>query len=63
MAMPTQEQLLAFLQDAVTLSNFYVPITLVRFDERTNRIVVLASKSDDDELQIEILPSGRRLRK
>lgn len=63
MAMPTNEQLLAFLQDAVTLSNFYTPITLVRFDGRTNRIVLLASKSDDDEVQIEILPNGRRLRK
>lgn len=61
--MPTPEQLLAFFQDAVTLSNFYAPITLVRFDERTSRIVVLATKSDNDELQIEILPNGRRLQK
>jgi hypothetical protein len=63
MVIPTHEPLLEFLLDAVTLSNFYVPITLVRFDECTNRIVLLASKSDDEEQQIEILPKEDRLSK
>jgi hypothetical protein len=61
--LPTRAQLLAFFQDAVTLSNVYTPITLVRLDERTGRIVVFASKSELGELQIEILPSGRRIHK
>ncbi|WP_200892311.1 DUF6888 family protein [Aliterella atlantica] len=54
--MPTQAQFLALFRDSVFLTNSYININLVRIDERTSNIVILAGKS----LEIEIDRSGRR---
>jgi hypothetical protein len=54
--MPTAEQFVALLRSCLTLSDFYTPIYLVRVDERTGNVVILAG----EEVEIEILPDGRR---
>jgi len=54
--MPTQAQFLALFQDTVFLTNTYVSIYLVRIDERTGNIVILAGES----IEIEIDRNGRR---
>ncbi|WP_372726714.1 hypothetical protein [Nostoc sp. TCL26-01] len=51
---PTPEQLKSLYQRCVRVSNLLLPINLVRFDRRTNRIVILVG----DTIQIEILPNG-----
>ncbi|MFQ4146875.1 DUF6888 family protein [Chlorogloeopsis sp. ULAP02] len=52
---PTPEQLKSFYQRSVRVSNLLLPINLVRFDSRTNRIVMLVGET----IQIEILPNGK----
>ncbi|WP_038020858.1 DUF6888 family protein [Synechocystis sp. PCC 7509] len=53
---PTPPQLLALFQDSVFLSDALKSIHLVRIDERTNKVVILAG----DSIQIEISINGRR---
>ncbi|WP_250124281.1 hypothetical protein [Chroococcidiopsis sp. CCMEE 29] len=55
--MPTSVQLIALLQDSLFLTNTYISIHLVRIDERTTNIVILAGET----IQVEITPSGRRI--
>jgi hypothetical protein len=54
--MPSPAQILALFQDVVFLTNSYVSIHLVRIDERTGNIVILAGES----IEIEIDRNGRR---
>ncbi|UFP94101.1 DUF6888 family protein [Gloeobacter morelensis] len=54
--MPTAEQFVALLRTCLTLSDFYTPIYLVRVDERTGNLVILAG----EEVEVEIFPDGRR---
>jgi hypothetical protein len=53
---PTPQQLLALFQDSVFLSDALKSIHLVRMDERTNKLVILAEES----IEIEISHNGRR---
>lgn len=55
--MPTPAQFLALFQDSVFLTNSYVSIHLVRVDERSGNVVILAGES----IQIEVTPNGRRV--
>ena len=55
--MPTSAQLIALLQESLFLTSAYVSIHLVRIDERTTNIVILAGET----IQVEITPSGRRI--
>ncbi|WP_339381978.1 MULTISPECIES: DUF6888 family protein [unclassified Calothrix] len=50
---PTIEQLKAFFRLCIRVSNLLRNIELVRFDERTNRIVVLIGET----IEVEILSS------
>ncbi|MDZ8241460.1 MAG: hypothetical protein RMZ69_30600 [Nostoc sp. ChiQUE01a] len=54
---PTVEQLEAFFDFCVRTSNLFRDITLVRFDERSNRIVILIGES----MQVEILSNGEKI--
>lgn len=54
--MPTTAQFIALFQDSVFLTNSYVSIHLVRIDERSGSIIILAG----EEIEIEINRSGRR---
>ncbi|PSB32270.1 DUF6888 family protein [Chlorogloea sp. CCALA 695] len=56
MIKPSPQQLLALFQDSVFLSEALKSIHLVRIDERTNKVVILAG----DSIQIEISQNGRR---
>lgn len=55
--MPTPAQFLALFQDSVFLTNAYISIHLVRVDERSGNLVILAGET----FQIEIYPNGRRV--
>ena len=55
--MPTSAQLIALLQESLFLTSAYVSIDLVRIDERTTNIVILAGET----IQVKITPSGRRI--
>jgi hypothetical protein len=55
--MPTNEQLKAFFIKCVTVSNLLQTIELVRYDERTNRIVMLVGET----IQVEILSNGETI--
>lgn len=54
--MPTTAQFLALFQDSVFLTNVYASIHLVRVDERSGNLVILAGES----IEIEITQNGRR---
>ena len=54
--MPTPAQLLAF-QNTAFLTNAYVNIYLVRIDERSGNLIILAGES----IEVEIYPNGRRI--
>lgn len=51
---PTIEQLKSVYRRCVRASNLLLPINLVRFDSRTNRIVMLIGET----IQVEILQNG-----
>uniref|UniRef100_UPI0035A13E87 DUF6888 family protein n=1 Tax=Hassallia byssoidea TaxID=482630 RepID=UPI0035A13E87 len=51
---PTAEQLRAFYSRCVRASNLLQSIELVRYDSRSQRIVMLIGKT----IQIEVLPNG-----
>lgn len=53
--MPTAAQFLALFQDSVFLTNSYVNIQLVRIDERSGNLVILAG----DSIEIEVNRNGR----
>jgi hypothetical protein len=55
--MATSSQLLAPFQDSLFLTNLYISIHLVRIDERSGNLVILAG----EEIEIEIEPNGRRI--
>ena len=55
--MPTSAQLLALFQDSLFLTNAYVSIQLVRIDERSGNLIVLAGET----IEVEIYPNGRRI--
>jgi hypothetical protein len=54
--MPTPAQLLALFQDSLFLTNVYISIHLVRIDERSSNLIILAG----EEIEIEINRNGRR---
>jgi len=54
---PTIDQLKAFFRLCVRASNLLRNIELVRYDERTNRIVVLIGET----IQVEILSNGEEI--
>lgn len=55
--MLTAAQFLALFQDSVVLTNFYVSIHLVRVDQRSGNLIILAGES----IEVEILPNGTRI--
>jgi hypothetical protein len=55
--MPTPAQLLALFQDSLFLTNAYVSIQLVRIDERSGNLIVLAGET----IEVEIYQNGRRI--
>lgn len=52
---PTDEQVRELYRICINLTQMYVSINLVRLDERTSEIFILAG----DELQITIYPNGK----
>ncbi len=54
--MPNAAQFLALFQDLVFLTNGYISIHLVRVDERSGNLIILAG----EEIEIEINTNGRR---
>ena len=52
---PTNEQAIELFMVCQDLTQMYLPIYLVRLDERTTRIYILAGQS----FEVEILPNGR----
>jgi hypothetical protein len=57
MVEPTIEQLKAFFDFCIRASNLLRDIVLVRYDERTNRIVILIGET----IQVEILSNGENI--
>ena len=55
--MPTQFQLLVLFQHSLFLTDAYISIHLVRVDERSKNVVILAG----EEIEIEINPNGRSI--
>lgn len=54
---PTIDQLKAFFDFCVRASNLFRDIALVRYDERTGRIVILIGET----IQVEILNNGEKI--
>ncbi|HLP89771.1 MAG TPA: hypothetical protein VK184_14420 [Nostocaceae cyanobacterium] len=54
---PTPQQTREFFFVCVRLSNLLLPINLVRLDERTNQIYILAGQNE--EIEILIYPNGK----
>jgi Iap family predicted aminopeptidase len=52
---PTIEQCLSCVQVCRDLTSLYIPIYLVRLDERDRQLIILAG----EELQITITPNGK----
>ena len=52
---PTVEQCLSCVQVCRDLTSFYIPIYLVRLDERDRQLIILAG----EELQVTITPNGK----
>jgi hypothetical protein len=52
---PTDEQVRELYRICINLTQMYVSINLVRLDQRTSEIFILAG----DELQITIYPNGK----
>ncbi|MFN9174177.1 MAG: DUF6888 family protein [Synechocystis sp.] len=53
--MPTVAQCLSCVQVCRDLTSFYIPIYLVRLDQRDGQLVILAG----DELIVTISPNGK----
>ena len=51
---PTRAQLLQYYILSCWATRFYLPINLIRFDERTGNIFMLVG----EEIEIEIKPNG-----
>ncbi|WP_124970711.1 DUF6888 family protein [Aphanothece sacrum] len=51
---PTVEQCISCVQVCLDLTGFYIPVYLVRLDERDHQLVILAG----EELEITIDPDG-----
>lgn len=54
---PTRAQLFALFQNSIFLTNAYTSIHLVRIDERSGNVVILAGET----IEVEIYPNGRRI--
>ncbi|MEH2100924.1 MAG: hypothetical protein V7K76_14460 [Nostoc sp.] len=52
---PTIEQAIELFKVCQDLTQMYLPIYLVRLDERTTRIYILAGQT----FEVEILPNGK----
>jgi Iap family predicted aminopeptidase len=52
---PTIEQCLSCVQVCRDLTSLYIPIYLVRLDERDRQLIILAG----EELQVTITPNGK----
>jgi hypothetical protein len=52
--LPTNQQVLRCFQISQNLTKMYLSLDLVRFDERTGNIIIIAGK----EIIIEIYPNG-----
>jgi hypothetical protein len=55
--MSTTLQLEEFFRTCLSLSNLFIPINLVRIDDRTGNLIVLAGET----LGFEIRPNGKRI--
>jgi hypothetical protein len=56
--MPTQQQMITAMTTLQSLSNFYRPIYLFRYDDRSKEIFILAG--DRENVEITIFDDGRR---
>lgn len=54
---PNPAQLFALFQDSIFLTNAYISIHLVRIDERSGNVVILAGET----IEVEIYRNGRRI--
>lgn len=54
---PTPEQIFALFQDVLFLTNAYTSIHLVRIDERSGNVIILAGET----IEVEIYPNSRRI--
>ncbi|VEP18932.1 conserved hypothetical protein [Hyella patelloides LEGE 07179] len=50
--LPTQEQMITAIRTLQSLSNFYRPIYLFRYDERTEQIFIIAGEAENVEITI-----------
>ena len=56
--MPTREQMLTAMITLQALSNFYRPIYLFRYDDRSKQIFILAGEAEN--IEITIFANGER---
>ncbi|WP_071818220.1 DUF6888 family protein [Crocosphaera subtropica] len=51
---PTTKQCVSCVEVCLDLTGFYIPIYLIRLDERNNQLIILAG----DEIELTIDPDG-----
>ncbi len=56
--MPTQQQMFTAITTLQSLSNFYRPIYLFRYDDRSKEIFILAGEGEN--VEITIFADGKR---
>ena len=56
--MPTQQQMLKAITTLQFLSNFYRPVYLFRYDDRTKEIFIIAGEQEN--VEITIFADGKR---
>jgi hypothetical protein len=55
---PTAEQAIQCVVKYQSITNLFQSIHIVRLDERTNNIFILADGGEDGEIGLEIFPDG-----
>jgi hypothetical protein len=55
---PTAEQAIQCVIQCQSITNLFQPIHIVRLDERTGNIFILADGGGDGEIGLEIFPDG-----
>ena len=56
--MPTQQQMITAMITLQSLSNFYRPVYLFRYDDRSKEIFILAG--EEENVEITIFADGKR---
>lgn len=56
--MPTAEQSIQCVIQCQAMTNLFQTIQIVRLDERTGNIFILAEGNADREIELEIFPDG-----